>query len=344
MYSFDPTKQMRLMLFDWLLEGSHWIPATVNHADPIRIRLRGTGAFRRKDLQQAFADVSATRPFMALWLLPFKDGDMDSVLPRISKLLEQSVHRDGVRHGVFHWPPEDCIRKGLQAGNVSSAYRHAEFIFMHGYVDERLAGDEKFLPFPLGPALWRGWRRPSTVLRTHERPLLASYRGSSMTRPGIAGQIRSGLKCLGAMDRRQVVLEERGMWTLEDTELDQDRFRELMASSRFAIAPEGRNPNTYRIAEAVESGATPLMVLNAKGCYRNWAALYGHELVGATRYPWIPRAPFAILRTWAEIGSFLSSAAHDLDDATPRLRLWYSHWRAAFLDQLSRHIRNAACH
>merc|ERR1719210_2692289 len=156
---------------------------------------------------------------------------------------------------------------------------------MFGYLDERLAQDEKYLPFPLGPAISRGWKPLLPLLQTGERPLLASYRGSKVTHYKESKQIENAMRSLREAGHG-IVLEERRKWRPQDTAMDSARYHELMRTSRFALSPGGNNPNTYRILEAVESGSIPIFVSDARGCYRNWAALYGYEAPGATRYPW----------------------------------------------------------
>lgn len=337
-YAFDSPAQMRMMLFDWLLQGSLTLPPSPHDAEPIDIKLQSVGDLGEQDLRRAFEHASSSRPFLALWLFPFKDGDRKQVLPLLAELFEQSSRRDGVRHGVFHWTPEFCN------GNISSvieAYKYAEFVFMFGYLDKRLAkASEKYLPFPLGPAISRGWHSPPGPLRTtQERPLLASYRGSG-THEHESKQIHRALEQISPANQKLIVVEDRGSWTKVDSQTDHTRYLELMATSRFAISPGGHNPNTYRIAEAVESGAVPLLVTGATGCYSNWAGLYGLGEVGARSYAWLPRAPFAVIQSWSEVGTYLVARARETQDATPKLRAWYSQWRDAFSEQLSSRIRS----
>jgi len=298
------------------------------------------GGFSGKGLSQAFSLVQKTKPFFALWLLPFKDGDRNNLLPTLAQQFQFSTSR-GQRHGVLHWTPEFCDRKGTYPSKIVAAYKHVEFVFMFGYLDDRLAKRDKFkfVPFPLGPAISRGWQSPRTVKPTAERPLLAAFRGSSNTHTQELAAMQSSVEKMGVSLQRTVVIESRGSWKYKDNTLDHTRYLELLATSKFALSPPGHNPNTYRIAEAVESGSTPLLVPGAKSCYDNWAGLYGHVSPGGTQYDWIPRAPFAVIKRWADLGGYLSARATDTEDATPKLRVWYSRWRQAFLDQLNRRIR-----
>merc|ERR1711920_575484 len=142
--------------------------------------------------------------------------------------------------------------------------------------------------------------------------------------------------------QREVVIENRGKWGWQDSEADHARYLELLATSRYAMAPSGNNPNTYRISEAVESGSTPLFVrgaVEAADCYPNWAGVYGLFLPGMVRYDWIPPAPFVSLNSWDELGGFLESKANDTEDKTVELYVWYEKWRLAFLSQLNTRIR-----
>jgi len=274
-----------------------------------------------------------------LWLFPFKDGDRPQVLPMMKQRFAASA-RAGIRHGVFHWSPEFCNQNGATQDAIVQAYKAVEFVFMFGYLDERLAktDKQKFIPFPLGPALLRGWQTPKSVLPTGKRELIAAYRGSAQTHQGLLTQMQQSVKALAPKDREKVVLEERKSWTMSDSEQDHKRYLYLLANSRFAVSPEGHNPNTYRISEAVESGSTPILVASAGGCYENWAGLYGHFSAGGTRYSWIPRAPFLMLSNWSDLGGALRAKMKDNSDATKDLLEWYHRWRWAFRAKLNQFL------
>jgi hypothetical protein len=118
----------------------------------------------------------------------------------------------------------------------------------------------------------------------------------------------------------------------------QARYSELLHLSKYALAPGGHQPNSFRIAESVEYGATPIISKwlyprSQIPCYTNWAALYGISLHEECPYEWVPRAPFVVIDDWTQ----LPDALHGLrqrhlawGNRTKVLNDWYGRWRSAF--------------
>jgi len=292
---------------------------------------------------KAFEHVKKVRPKLALWLLPFTNGDGHGMLANLSLGFRAARSQSpGTRHGVFYWPPERCDR--IAPGSVESAYGDVDFVFQFGYQDERLAAKDpqKYLPWPLGTAGWRSWKTPnaSSLAPLSGRTNIASFRGTRATHPGVRD-----LEKLGQIPG--IVVEFRDDWAAKDTQAEADRYRELLATSQYALSPPGHNPNCYRVQEAVESGAIPVIVpgtnrRNTTVCYDSWSGLYGLPVGNATAYPWIPTAPFKTLKTFSSlISDTKSMRAGATDMAGRQLQSWYRHWRRAFHDQLEKRVKSS---
>jgi hypothetical protein len=286
-------------------------------------------------VKDAFGFLATQKPRLAVWLLPFTEGDPNGVLPALKKGFQKARRRyHKTRHGVFHWSPERCGR--IPPSDIEDAYSNVDFVFQFGYQDERLAAKDpkKYLPWPLGTADFRSWTTParSSLVPTSQRDNLAAYRGSKQTH----GESFDQLNTLGRLPG--VVIESRDKWTAHDDEEDATRYKTLLASSKYALAPAGHNPNCYRVQEAVESGAIPVIVPGTSdhnACYDNWSGLYGLPVKGATAYPWIPAAPFRTLHSFGEFGRDLDAVRKGATDKAGRkLQSWYDGWRAAFHDRL----------
>jgi hypothetical protein len=291
----------------------------------------------------AFAVVEKVKPRLALWLLPFNNGDTYGMLPNLSFGYRTARSQSpGTRHGVFYWPPERCDR--VSQSSVEDAWRDVDFVFQFGYQDERLAAKEpqKYLPWPLGTAGWRSWKTPSynSLAPLSGRANFASFRGTRTTHPG-TGELEK----LGQVPG--VVVEFRDDWAATDTQAEADRYRELLATSQYALSPPGHNPNCYRIQEAIESGAVPVIVPGTRGlkeafCYDNWSGLYGLPVGDATAYPWIPTAPFRTLKSFGDLVGGAEDMHTGATDATGKqLQSWYRHWRRAFHDQLEQRVTSS---
>jgi len=287
---------------------------------------------------EAFEYVDRHRPKLALWLLPFDRAVR--MLPKLAQSYRKARRRSPrTRHGVFHWPPEHCDQIPVSAWE--DAYKEVDFVFQFGYQDERLAATDpkKYLPWPLGTAGWRSWQTPVTrdLAPLSRRGRFAAFRGTRSTHTSI-----DELEQLGRA--HGVVVELRGTWQSNDSRADADRYKELLVTSQYALAPGGHNPNCFRIQEAVESGAIPVIVPGRNrpdnACYDNWSGLYGLPVGNATAYPWIPTAPFKTLQRFGDlVGDAEAMRAGATDLAGQKLQRWYGKWRAAFHGQFERLVR-----
>jgi hypothetical protein len=292
-------------------------------------------------VRAAFAFVAERKPRLVLWMFPMAEA-VDSLRQAVLPMLHENFaaarrSSPGTRHGVFHWTPEYCHT--FPPAEVQGAYESVDFVFQFGYQDERLASsDPKYMPWPLGPAEWRSWRAPTrkNLKPLSQRDHFAVYRGSNNThKPFDVSAVRR---------YPGVVAETRGGWNFSDGQADVDRYLELLTTGQYALSPAGHNPNCFRIQEAVESGAIPVIVVstdnNPHHCYSNWAALYGLPAATGTKYPWIPKAPFYVLPSWSAFGDHVEAMrAGATDQAGKNLQRWYNQWLAAFHDRLELLVR-----
>lgn len=324
-------KQMTLVFFKWLLHEGRQA-----HDNDIQFVLRQESEFSGAEIRRAFQTIRESKPKLALWLVPHSSGDVKETLAVLKEGLD-GTRKIGVRHGIFHWPYELCDQFGLTPEVFARAYEAADFVFQFGYQDERLSriNKSKYLPFPLGTALKRGWLTPSKVVPTSRRPLLAAYRGTSSNERSRRDLVKA------VKGIRRVALEVRQSWSSLDSTQDRNRYRTLLRDAQYALAPWGHNPNSYRVMEAVESGAIPVIVIPASGCYENWAAVYGLPAPGCIKWEWIPEAPFKVLDSWNSfhdrVREFKKNATDLSGDA---LRRWYHEWHMAFYDQLQLQVLN----
>lgn len=93
------------------------------------------------------------------------------------------------------------------------------------------------------------------------------------------------------------------------------RFRESLLSAAIALCPAGNNDETYRMYEALQAGAIPVLVgdSSADSYARN------PEALGAD-------CPVPILQTWHDLPAWLEqmrAAPHELDALQRRLQRWW---------------------
>jgi hypothetical protein len=307
-------EHMKSMVFDWARLPQHMFPIAFNARNS------------RASVQGAFDIVHESKPPVAVWLV----DRVESLA--IMTSLEQGFRSTSnfTRHGVFHWNQEFCNQVGQTWQVLKQTYEPVSFVFQFAYPDENLAAvnSEKFMPWPLGPAWWKGWESNLTVPPIEQRQFLASFRGSINTHPSLTRFKADANKMEG------FVVEDSGHWVKNTSERDHNRYLELMLNSKYALNFGGNNPNCYRVVEAVESGAVPILFHEPhQECHRNWAAMYGFPNPNATKYSWIPQAPFAVFNNWDEMKSRVDTLRATATDLSSRLAPWYEKWRKAFAHQ-----------
>lgn len=313
-----PRGHMKSMIFDWGKLSQ----------DRFKIILDGTiGPW---SIHRAFDFVQRSAPPVAIWLVNFQDGHRHVDSLELGFRSTSNV----TRHGVFHWGPELCSADGVSRERVQQMYEPVSFVFQFAYQDENLAAldAEKYMPWPLGPAWWKGWSSNLSVSATGQRQVLASFRGSHQTHDGL------GLFAEDASQLPGLVVEDSGKWAMLNSLQDRNRYKELMLTSKYAFNFAGHNPNCYRVVEAVESGAVPILFLQPHmgTCHSNWAALYGFP--NGTKYGWIPQAPFAVFTRWDDIKSGVDMLRTTAEEKGSRLAPWYGEWRAAFARQFLKKV------
>lgn len=313
-------EHMKSMVFDWA-------PLPKNKFS-IAFEAQGSTA----SVQEAFDIVHKSKPPVAIWLV-------DRMPFRIVASLEDGFLSTShfTRHGVFHWNQEFCGQDGQTWEALKQVYEAVSFVFQFAYPDENLAASDvgKFMPWPLGPAWWKGWESNLTVPPIEQRRVLASFRGSINTHTDLSRFEGDAHTMEG------FVVEDSGVWNKQNSEGDKNRYLELMLASKYALNFGGNNPNCYRVVEAVESGAVPILFYESdQPCHRNWAAMYGFPK--GTEYSWIPQAPFAVFKNWDEMKSRVGTLSANASDLSSRLAPWYEKWRAAFANQFLKKLDEAS--
>lgn len=318
-FAFESLGNMEKMVLGW---GQLY-------AYNLTVNLRGE-ANSQTGLQHAFQIIEEEGPRVAVWLLEYKDG-LGATLDDVAEGFRRT--KDRTRHIVFHWGPEYCDRGSATFQRISHAYEHAATVFQFAYIDERLTSldSKKFKAWPLGPAYNAKWIPPSSTVEITKREHLASFRGGNTTHTEL-GKVQKIVQNINLHRTKtpDVVIEDAGHWVPVMSVGARERYRVLLETSMYGLNLAGHNPNCYRIVEAIESGAIPVIVAK-KGlheCYDNWSALYGHPT--GTPYTWIPRAPIEVLESWDELPNRLEDMLAQAKVRGPALKVWYEQWRQSF--------------
>mmetsp|Transcript_22376 Transcript_22376/g.59146 ORF Transcript_22376/g.59146 Transcript_22376/m.59146 type:complete len:360 (-) Transcript_22376:136-1215(-) len=313
-----PLGHMKSMIFDW------------GRLPQDRFKIIVDDTIGPSSIHQAFDFVQRSAPPVAIWVVNLKNGGNEGHLGSLELGFRSTSNV--TRHGVFHWAPELCSAQGVPWERVQQMYESVSFVFQFAYQDENLAvlDAEKYMPWPLGPAWWKGWSSNLSVSPTGQRQILASFRGSTNTHQGLDVFAKDASQLPG------LIVETNGEWVGHNSLPDVNRYTELMSTSKYAFNFAGHNPNCFRVVEAVESGAVPILFLQPHlgTCHSNWAALYGFP--NGTKYGWIPQAPFAVFTSWDDMTSSVDILNTTAEEKGSRLAPWYGKWRAAFARQFEK--------
>lgn len=332
----DYHDQMERMVLDW----SH-----IKDSYNLKVAMRGvlwdTATMKADNgISDAFAIIENTSPRVAVWLLSYSLGsDPHHTLKQLAAFFKRTS--GSTQHIVFHWGPEFCDQADLDIELVKKAYEHAAVVFQFAYQDDRLTSFDpnKYKPWPLGPAWWRGWHTPTEVPHG-KRDKLLSFRGSSNTHPELS-QLQHMFQ-----GRDDIFIQSSGQWTGTVKDTDKASYKDLLETSAYGLNLAGHNPNCYRIIETVESGTIPV-ILAKEGlhkCYDNWTAQYGLPLGTKAKHDWIPKAPFEVIEDWGQLNARLPDMERNAEKRSHDLQIWYRQWRQAFHDQFRKELVNALGH
>jgi len=118
--------------------------------------------------------------------------------------------------------------------------------------------------------------------------------------------------------------------------VDTDHYAATLVDSVFTLSPAGKNPETFRLFEAVEAGSIPVMVRDEMLNRAPQLSGNGRRPLGEKEYincegslmHWL-EAPVVILDSWYELLPTLERLMLDvsaLNDMQKRLRQWYTEY------------------
>jgi len=181
---------------------------------------------------------------------------------------------------------EFCLSRDLVAN-------HSQYRF---YADK---ADVQTRYLPLGPREEFAVVQKHEVVLSDQRAYLFSFMGS-ITHPS-----RASIADLVTATRLPSFMHIVRNWSQEITStsgyLSALQYRAVLLNSSFALCPSGYNPESFRVYEACEAGAIPVLVLDE--------AVYNHTCPDAFD-PFIKSgAPFVFLRDWSQASNVLAALA-----------------------------------
>ncbi len=201
-------------------------------------------------------------------------------LPREKKELDRffkTLHKKGARFGIIHISDEEY-------SHSTKSYSYAKFV-LRNYWKKKFDGNPKILQIPLGYKTKFWADSPSKKSKkSSERQYFASF----------AGQLsKSGRKEMAEHMRKlgHFFVHETSFFGSADA-LPVDQYRDLLMDSVFAPCPKGFvNVDTFRLYEALEAGAIPIVEKGPSDYYE-------HLFQG--------KYPFFAIDQWDEVGTLLN--------------------------------------
>ena len=157
---------------------------------------------------------------------------------------------------------------------------------------------------PIAPAL------RSALRRRGDRPLLWSFAGD----PNKADR-RDALAALAHLSPHHV--HTIAHWFSSDS-LGSSAYRDLLLNSTFVVCPAGVwNVDSYRVSEALEAGALPVVMRRGPHqAYDYWAGLFG------------PAHPLLVADSWDGASATMSTLASDAGALAARRATTTEWWEA----------------
>lgn len=96
-------------------------------------------------------------------------------------------------------------------------------------------------------------------------------------------------------------------------------YRLVLMNSTFTLCPDGHNPESYRIYEALEAGSIPVLVMDS--------SYDRHACHGAFDPFLASNAPFVFLRGWRDLAKYLEGLdLGELPKMQANAMAWYADW------------------
>lgn len=188
---------------------------------------------------------------------------------------------------------------------------------------------------PLGPREEFTRVRAEEVVPATNRKYLFNFVGSltSTSRKVLAAELRSNSKKTQVNKRGfvHVVDEWSKVISHKNGYLLPSEYRLVLMNSTFTLCPDGHNPESYRIYEALEAGSIPVLVMDQS--YEK------HSCQNAFQPLLDAKAPFVFLDSWRALGKYLESVNDkQVFEMQANAMAWYSQWMktkaAAFEEML----------
>ncbi|XP_073984527.1 ribitol-5-phosphate xylosyltransferase 1-like [Rhodnius prolixus] len=194
--------------------------------------------------------------------------------------------------------------------------------------DSPLVDDEEVFQWPLGVATYRGFPNVDTSYLKVARKYTCNFIGTVYKNS-------SREKLVEALNKshlsKKCYVESRERWLPNETEESLNKYINILSRSFLTLSPAGKNPECYRLYEAISLGSVPVVVMEPP---------QGRCVNPPLRLLFRYNAPIIKLSSWDEAIRLLAKTNLDLPITSVELLAWY----ASFKKQIATALINKIEH
>lgn len=164
--------------------------------------------------------------------------------------------------GLVMLGKEDCVNDWVHA-YLGSRGGFVRFLFVT--YDWQDVDGEEVMQWPLGVATYRNFPPPdqqSLQPLTTSRPFVCNFLGTvypNSSRQSLASVLKSVNDKYSFLTPAPCLLFERQSWSPVETQDSLSRYLHALSLSDLTLSPSGRNPESYRLFEAMSLGSVPVL-------------------------------------------------------------------------------------
>lgn len=121
------------------------------------------------------------------------------------------------------------------------------------HFDEEIIDYKKVFPFPLGNSFGKSnFELPGYIISPLQRKYKYSYVGSMSSH-------KDRYDILNHSSKPEYFIVPKYQWTFNNTNKEKDDYLISLTDAQYALCPSGKNAETFRIYDALDCGAVPVL-------------------------------------------------------------------------------------
>lgn len=181
--------------------------------------------------------------------------------------------------------------------------------------DSPLVDDKEVFQWPLGVATYRGFPNIDTTHLKTSRKYVCNFIGTVYKNSSREKLVEAMAK---SNFNHQCYMEPRKRWFPKETKESLNKYINILSRSLLTLSPAGKNPECYRLYEAISLGSIPVVVMEPP---------QGQCVNPPLRLLFRYNAPILKFSSWDEAIHLLTTSKVDLPITSTELMIWYASFK-----------------